>query len=247
MFGVSRTCNTLLLVPKVIQYLFRLLLCFCGSRGGGSSTEREMDRTQKAGRPVVTTCVLCTWWMQWQTVRSMTITLFDLNLEWSNRLLMFSFVSFWLLFAACTMHIRRLTGMLAVGFSMGAMIWWTASWGSFGAVVSYSAAVILSAIAMGFGLAGLCLSSLFEGACANAEKAMGAILYFIAFICQCCTLVALAALPNCSVLRNCEVGGPVIMSIIAIILYFLSSVAVCVMPSNSNKRSDIEHQWWNWK
>mmetsp|Transcript_25717 Transcript_25717/g.60907 ORF Transcript_25717/g.60907 Transcript_25717/m.60907 type:complete len:147 (+) Transcript_25717:122-562(+) len=133
---------------------------------------------------------------------------------------------------------------LGVGMSMSAMIWWIIAWNEYGFVggvvnsAYVTSAICLSGVAMGFALAGLCLGAMFDE-CSCAGKITSATLFFVAFLCQCFTLVVIAALPNfCSdnIRQSCEIGGPTIMSICAIILYLFSCIGACAFPSAKSQR-----------
>ena len=133
---------------------------------------------------------------------------------------------------------------LGVGMSMAAMIWWIIAWNEYGYVGSVASsayvtsAVVLSGVAMGFALSGLFLGAMFDE-CSCAGKITSATLFFVAFLCQCCTMIVVAAVPNfCSdtIRQNCEIGGPTIMSICAIALYLLSCIGACAFPPPKSQR-----------
>ena len=127
---------------------------------------------------------------------------------------------------------------------MSSMIWWIISYnelGIAGGLVNSAyvvSAVCLSGVAMGFALAGLCLGEMFDE-CSCAGKITSAALFFVAFLCQCFTMIVVAAQPNfCSdrINVNCEIGGPTIMSICAIALYLFSCIGACAFPSAKSQR-----------
>ena len=139
---------------------------------------------------------------------------------------------------------RSCCAFLGVGMSMAAMIWWIIAWNEYGYARSVTSsayvtsAVVLSGVAMGFALSGLCLGAMFDE-CSCAGKITSATLFFVAFICQCFTMIVIAARPNfCSdnININCEIGGPTIMSICAIALYLFSCIGACAFPSPKSQR-----------